>query len=87
MKKLLFLALAAIATLQADIYAGSIGEKGVTPVYIYLPTWAMFSIDKKNYEGVGIEPDIEVDLDRDIFDTTAYDTQLERALQYIENGN
>ena len=45
MKKLLFLALAAIATLQADIYAGSIGEKGVTPVYIYLPTWAMFSID------------------------------------------
>ena len=55
----MFLALAAIATLQADIYAGSIGEKGVTPVYIYLPTWAMFSIDKKNYEGVGIEPDIE----------------------------
>ena len=83
----MFLALAAIATLQADIYAGSIGEKGVTPVYIYLPTWAMLKKKKKNYEGVGIEPDIEVDLDWAIFDTTAYDTQLERALQYIENGN
>ena len=36
-------------------------------------------------ESVGIEPDIEVDLDREIFDTTGYDTQLDRALQYIEN--
>ena len=68
-------------------YAGSIGEKGETPVYIYLPSCAAFSIDKKSYEGVGVEPDIEVDLDRDIFDTTGYDTQLDRALEYIENGN
>ena len=83
----MFLALAAIATLQADIYAGSIGEKGVTPVYIYLPSCAAFSIDKKSYEGVGVEPDIEVDLDVDLFNTTGCDTQLERALQYIENGN
>ena len=60
---------------------------GVTPVYIYLPSCAAFSIDKKSYEGVGVEPDIEVDLDRDIFDTTGYDTQLDRALEYIENGN
>ena len=68
-------------------YAGSIGEKGVTPVYIYLPSCAAFSIDKKSYEGVGVEPDIEVDLDREIFDTTGRDTQLDRALEYIENGN
>ena len=68
-------------------YAGCIGEKGKTPVYVYLPTCVTFSIDKKSYEGVGVEPDIEVDLDRDIFDTTGYDTQLERALQYIETGH
>ena len=68
-------------------YAGCIGEKGKTPVYIYLPTSATFSMDKKSYEGVGVEPDIEVDLDREIFDTTGRDTQLDRALEYIENGN
>ena len=44
-------------------------------------------MDKKSYEGVGVEPDIEVDLDREIFDTTGRDTQLDRALQYIETGN
>ena len=30
---------------------------------------------------------IEVDFDLDLFNTTGCDTQLERALQYIENGN
>lgn len=71
----------------SDTYAGSIGEKGVTPVYIYLPSCAAFSIDKKSYEGVGIEPDIEVDFDMDLFTATGRDTQLDRALQYIETGN
>ena len=68
-------------------YAGCIGEQNVTPVYIYLPMCALFSMDNKSYEGVGIEPDIEVDFDLDLFCTTGCDTQLERALQYIENGN
>ena len=68
-------------------YAGCIGEQDKTSVYIYLPICAKFSMDNKSYEGVGIEPDIEVDLDVDLFNTTGCDTQLERALQYIENGN
>ena len=38
-------------------------------------------------EQVGVEPDIEVDFDVDLFYSTGYDTQLERALQYIETGN
>ena len=71
----------------SDTYAGCIGEEGKTSVYIYLPMCALFSLDNKCYEGVGIEPDIEVDLDVDLFNTTGCDTQLERALQYIENGN
>ena len=41
----------------------------------------------KCYEGVGVELDIEVDLDVDLFYTNDCDTQLERALEYIENGN
>ena len=69
------------------VYAGCIGKEGITPVYIYLPRCATFSMDNKCYEGVGVEPDIEVDLDVDLFNTTGCDTQLERALQYIENGN
>ena len=68
-------------------YAGCIGEEQVTPVYVYLTMCAMFSLDNKCFEGVGIEPDIEVDLDEDLFYTTGRDTQLERALQYIETGN
>ena len=68
-------------------YAGCIGEQDVTPVYVYLTICAMFSLDNKCFEGVGIEPDIEVDLDVDLFYSTGYDTQLERALQYIETGN
>ena len=71
----------------STVYAGCIGEEGVTPVYIYLPMFSTFSMDNKCYEGVGVEPDIEVDLDVDLFNTTGCDTQLERALQYIENGN
>ena len=44
-------------------------------------------MDNKCYEGVGVEPDIEVDLDVDLFNSTDCDTQLERALEYIETGN
>ena len=68
-------------------YAGCIGEKDKTPVYVYLPICASFSMDKKSYEGVGVEPDIEVDFDKDLFTATGRDTQLERALQYIETGD
>ena len=66
-------------------YAGCIGEEDKTPVYVYLPFCASFSM--KSYEGVGVEPDIEVDFDKDLFTATGRDTQLERALQYIETGN
>ena len=74
-------------TFYSQIYAGGIGEMNITPVYVYLTKCASFLMDNKCYEGVGIEPDIEVDLDVDLFYTTGSDTQLERALQYIENGN
>ena len=71
----------------STVYAGCIGEHDITPVYVYLTMCALFSLDNKCLEGVGVEPDIEVDLDEDLFNTTGCDTQLERALQYIETGN
>ena len=74
-------------TYYSVVYAGCIGEQNKTSVYIYLPMCALFSMDNKSSEGVGIEPDIEVDFDLDLFYTTGCDTELERALQYIENGN
>ena len=44
-------------------------------------------MDGKQLEGIGIDPEIEVDLDKELFDNNGGDTQLERALQLIRNGN
>jgi hypothetical protein len=38
-------------------------------------------------EGIGIIPDIEVDLDTIAFKRDFTDTQLNRALQYVRTGN
>ena len=66
---------------------GHIGERYKTPVYVYLPCVATFTLDHKIIEGEGITPDIEVDLDEATFMATGRDTQLDRALQYIRTGN
>ena len=61
--------------------------RDVTPVYVYTPLVSTFSMDGKQLEGIGIDPEIEVDLDKELFDNNGGDTQLERALQLIRNGN
>lgn len=68
-------------------YAGQVGISGVTPVAVYMPTQCNFNMDKKSMEGVGVEPDIEVAYDSKMFYSTGYDSQLDRALQYIRTGN
>lgn len=68
-------------------YMGHIGERGKTPVYVYLPSVATFTLDKKIIEGEGITPDIEVDFDEATFKATGRDTQLDRALQFLRTGN
>ena len=68
-------------------YSGHIGVKGETPVYVYLPTEVVMTLDDQILEGIGITPDIEVDLDLTQIRTTGRDTQFDRALQYIRNGN
>ena len=67
-------------------YAGHIGVKGVTPVYGYVPSMASFTLDKKLIEAEGITPDIEVDFDIPLFNTTGKDTQIDRALLFIRTG-
>ena len=68
-------------------YTGHIGEEGKTPVYVYLPLVAQFTREGQLLEGVGVTPDIEVDLDVKQLRSTGKDTQLDRALQFIRNGN
>ena len=68
-------------------YMGHIGERHKTPVYVYLPSVATFTLDHKIIEGEGITPDIEVDFDEATFKATGRDTQLDRALQFLRTGN
>ena len=67
-------------------YAGNVGEKRVTPVYVYVPVCCSFSPEGRSYEGVGIEPDIDVALDLNAYKATGRDSQLDRALKYILEG-
>ena len=68
-------------------YMGHVGERGKTPVYVYLPSVASFTLDNQIIEGEGIAPDIEVDFDEATFKATGRDTQLDRALQFLRTGN
>ena len=68
-------------------YSGIIGERGVTPVWLYIPQMTTVSKEGKLFEGVGLTPDIEVDLDVTQYQATGRDTQLERALQFCTTGN
>jgi hypothetical protein len=64
-------------------YAGYIGIDGVTPVFGHVPTMASFTLAGQLIEAKGLTPDIEVDLDVNLFKATGQDTQLDRALQFI----
>lgn len=52
----------------------------------HLPSMASFTLDKKLIEANGLIPDIQLDLDVTLFNSTGQDTQLDRALQYISTG-
>lgn len=67
-------------------YMGYIGVKGTTPIYVYLPQVACLTLDHQIIEGVGIKPDIEVNLDLTQLQATGRDTQLDRALQFLRTG-
>ena len=43
-------------------------------------------MDGRQEEGQGLTPDIEVNLNRELFVSQQADTQLDRALEYIRTG-
>ena len=71
---------------NSDNYSGHIGVEGTTPVYVYMPTECIFTIDKKPLEGIGVTPDIEVAFDTKLYQETKRDSQIDRALEFIRTG-
>ncbi|MBR6249931.1 MAG: hypothetical protein IKR17_01900 [Bacteroidales bacterium] len=67
-------------------YASVVGIQDETPFYAYIPCSAYFNSDKEICEGVGVTPDIKIDLDEKLLRRNGRDNQLERALQYIRTG-
>ena len=69
-------------------YAGKIGVEGVTPVFVYCPMLAALDLEDGNpLEGIGVTPDIEVQLDLQAWNKgNGPDSQLDRAIEYIVNG-
>lgn len=68
-------------------YSGSVGQIDVPPVFLYIPTLVLTTCYGQIAEGVGVEPDIEVGFDLELFRSTFHDSQLDRALQYVRTGN
>ena len=68
-------------------YAGIVGEQDTTPVWLYIPTMVTMSKEGQIFEGIGLTPDIEVSFDQSLSKTTGRDTQLERALQFMNTGH
>ena len=69
-------------------YSGKVGVEGVTPVFAYCPLLAALDLESgKPIEGIGITPDIEVQLDLQAWNKgKGPDSQLDRAIDYIVNG-
>lgn len=55
-------------------------------LYVLLPNATFFADDGEILDGIGVTPDIEIDLDVDDYYATGRDTQLERALELIRMG-
>ena len=68
----------------SDNYSGAFGVQDVTPIYGYVPKFiCLYGQEMKPVEGYGFEPDIEVPLDVNLWQTTGRDNQLEKAVDYI----
>ena len=69
-------------------YAGHVGEQNVTSVFCYIPQELAFTLNNEIVEGIGITPDIELPFDAATWNNGAgKDNQIDRALDFIRNGN
>ncbi len=74
------------ATEYSMNYAGYVGIQDKTPVFCYVPMAAFKTREGEFLDGIGIQPDIEVDFDKDLYEKTNRDSQFERAVEYIVKG-
>lgn len=67
-------------------YSGQVGNVNKGSFYLNIPNCVHVTDNIEILEGVGVAPDIEVELDVQLYEETGRDTQLERALEYIRTG-
>ena len=81
-------------------YSGCFGNQNLAPFlgsgkpthpdyfehYVYSGTYDVVNTDYKSFEGVGVQPDIEVLYDANAL-KSGVDNQLNRALEYLRTGN
>ena len=81
-------------------YSGCFGDQNLAPFlgsgkpthpdyfehYVYSGTYDVVNTDYKSFEGVGVQPDIEVLYDANAL-KSGVDNQLNRALEYLRTGN
>lgn len=70
----------------SETYAGIVGDPFLAPFYLYIPSAAFFTLDGEILESIGVTPDIEIELDNELYKNTGRDNQLERALEFIRTG-
>ena len=70
----------------SQTYSGAFGVRRVTPIYGSLPKFViLYGDDLHIAEGHGFDPDKEVVLDVNLYNSTGRDNQLESALDYIHS--
>ena len=67
-------------------YSGCIGIRNVTPVYAYIPCSVLCYNGFGSIESLGIEPNIKLEYDKNLYSSSLRDNQLERAFSYIREG-
>ena len=67
-------------------YSGIVGNEENAPFYLHIPFAAFFTLDSEILESTGVTPDIEIELDNELYKNTGRDNQLERALEFIRTG-
>ena len=70
----------------SQLYASTVCLQNFTSFYAYIPCLITFFPEEGILEGVGITPNIEIDLDVALLNTEHRDNQLERAIEYIVTG-
>ncbi len=67
-------------------FSGHVGVQGKTPVHCTIAQQVFTDLEGHIYDGVGLQPDIELAFDDNLYKTQKRDNQFERALDFIRNN-